>query len=86
MSVDVTTYTGERKPQPVRPVSARVRAAIARRDVTPPVGIYNRNWGAAAGDVATGVHMPLYTTALALAPDRQAPELVGRCSSDARDR
>jgi hypothetical protein len=47
------------------------------------VGIYNRNWGAAAGDVATGVHMPLYTTALALAPDRQAPELVGRCSSDA---
>lgn len=36
--------------------------------------------GAAVGDVATGIHMPLYTTALALAPDDQAPELVGRCS------
>ena len=60
-------------------MSARCRAAIVRKDVTPPVGIYNRNWGAAAGDVATGVHMPLYTTALALAPDHQAPELVGRC-------
>ena len=38
--------------------------------------------GAAAGDVATGIHMPLYTTALALAPDEQAPELVGRCSGN----
>lgn len=27
--------------------------------------------------------MPLYTTALALAPDEQAPELVGRCSGSA---
>jgi hypothetical protein len=39
--------------------------------------------GAAAGDVATGVHMPLYTTALALAPVHDAPELVGRCAGHA---
>lgn len=54
--------------QPFRPVSARCQVGLARRDVTPPVGIYNRNWGAAEGDVSTGVHMPLYTTALALGP------------------
>ena len=53
------------------PRSALLRLRLLRTD--------NRNWGAAAGDVATGVHRPLYTTALALAPDHQAPELVGRC-------
>ena len=67
MTVDLSLYSGERRPAPFRPVSARCRAGLARRDVTPPVGIYNRNWGAAAGDVATGIHMPLYTTGLALA-------------------
>lgn len=47
---------------------------VARRDITPPVGIYNRNWGAATGEVATGIHRPLTLTALALkrdAEDRQ---------------
>jgi hypothetical protein len=39
---------------------------VARRDITPPIGIYNRNWGAATGDVATGIHRPLTCTALAL--------------------
>ena len=39
---------------------------VARRDITPPIGIYNRNWGAATGDVAVGIHRPLTLTALAL--------------------
>lgn len=39
---------------------------VARRDITPPVGIYNRSWGAATTDVATGIHRPLTCTALAL--------------------
>jgi hypothetical protein len=39
---------------------------VARRDITPPIGIYNRNWGAATGDVAIGIHRPLTLTALAL--------------------
>lgn len=39
---------------------------VARRDITPPIGIYNRNWGAATSDVATGIHRPLTLTALAL--------------------
>ena len=44
---------------------------VARRNVTPPVGMYHRMWGAATGDRSTGVHRPLWATALALAPDRQ---------------
>ena len=39
---------------------------IARADITPPPGIYCRNWGAAAHDTARGVHRPLSLTAVAL--------------------
>ena len=38
---------------------------IEKRDITPKVGIYNRSWGAAASDVATGIHKPLFTSAMA---------------------
>jgi hypothetical protein len=48
----------------------------ARRDITPPVGIYNRNWGAAENDVALGIHCPLTVTALALREKAGAPPLV----------
>lgn len=41
------------------------RFGIARADVTPPVGIYHRMWGAATHERATGVHRPLTATALA---------------------
>jgi len=41
-------------------------AAVARRDITPPVGIYHRMWGAATHDHSTGIHRPLLATALAL--------------------
>ena len=41
---------------------------VARRDVTPPVGIYARSWGAATHDVAEGVHRPLTATAAVFAP------------------
>ena len=41
---------------------------VARRDVTPPVGIYARSWGAARHDVAEGVHRPLTATAAVFAP------------------
>lgn len=47
------------------------RAGIARGDITPPVGIYHRMWGAAKHDRSTGVHRPLTATALVLA---NAPE------------
>jgi len=40
------------------------RLGVARCDITPPVGIYHRMWGAATHDCATGVHRPLTATAL----------------------
>ena len=39
---------------------------VARRDITPPVGIYARNWGAATHEVAEGIHRPLTATALCI--------------------
>ncbi len=48
------------------PASFAGYVGVARRDVTPPVGIYNRMWGAAAHDTATGVHRPITATALAM--------------------
>ncbi|NKB71970.1 MAG: hypothetical protein GKR89_33250 [Candidatus Latescibacteria bacterium] len=36
-----------------------LRLGYARADITPPVGIYHRMWGAARHDAATGVHRPL---------------------------
>lgn len=43
------------------------RVGFSRKDITPPVGIRNRNWGAAKSDVATGVHRPFDLSVLALA-------------------
>ena len=43
------------------------RVGVAREDITPPVGINARNWGAATHDCATGVHRPLTLTALVIA-------------------
>ena len=53
----------------VRTPQSRCRAAISRCDITPPVGIYHRMWGAALHDRATGVHRPLEATLLWLEPD-----------------
>jgi hypothetical protein len=43
---------------------ARCRIGFAQADITPPVGIYHRMWGAALHDRATGVHRPLLATAV----------------------
>ena len=48
------------------------RFALAWADITPPVGIYHRMWGAATHDRSTGIHRPLLATALALAPTAQS--------------
>ncbi len=45
---------------------SRCKVGFARADITPPVGIYHRMWGAAKHDRATGVHRPLTATALCL--------------------
>src|SRR5262245_2165252 len=53
----------------------RCRAAIARCDITPPVGIYHRMWGAATHDRATGIHKPLLATLLWLEAIHYDPKL-----------
>ncbi|MFF3064180.1 hypothetical protein ACFVQ3_06460 [Oerskovia sp. NPDC057915] len=45
-------------------------AGVARRDVTPPVGIRARNWGPADWNASQGTHRAMTLTAIALA---QAP-------------
>ncbi|MEJ0103843.1 MAG: hypothetical protein WDO19_15350 [Bacteroidota bacterium] len=37
---------------------------VAQTDITPPQGIYSRNWGAAQYDVAEGIHQPLRLTCI----------------------
>lgn len=49
---------------------------IARGDITPPIGIYSRNWGAATHDTAESIHRPLTLTAMTLAPIGAGPTLV----------
>lgn len=58
---------------------SRCRAAVTRCDITPPIGIYHRMWGAALHDRATGVHRPLQATVLWLEPTAPAtgePQIV----------
>jgi hypothetical protein len=43
-----------------------LRFGRARADITPPVGVYHRMWGAARHDRATGVHRPLFGSVMAL--------------------
>lgn len=50
---------------------------VAVRDVTPPLGIYARSWGAALHDVMDGVHRPFNATAALFKPLKgDAPELA----------
>ena len=46
---------------------------VAREDVTPPVGIYARSWGAALHDTAEGIHRPLFLTAIAFGARGEEP-------------
>ncbi|MCC6512034.1 MAG: alkaline ceramidase, partial [Pirellulaceae bacterium] len=57
-------------------LSARI--GLARVDITPPIGVYARNWGAARHDMATSIHRPLTLTALTISSltDSQQPPLV----------
>jgi hypothetical protein len=68
--------TQSTKPRTFRHASFRGRIGIARTDITPPVGIYARNWGAAAHDVARAIHRPLTLTVMTLAASSGGPTLV----------
>src|SRR3984957_1842069 len=54
----------------------RGRIGLARRAITPPVGIYARAWGSAQHDVAEGVHRPLLATAMVFQSHSGATELI----------
>jgi len=57
--------------------NTRCRFGIAVRDVTPPIGVYARSWGAAMHDLADGVHRPCTATVAIFAPlDGDALTLV----------
>jgi hypothetical protein len=49
---------------------------VARSDITPPVGIYTREWGAATHSKAESIHRPLFLTALTLQSEPGGKPLV----------
>lgn len=56
---------------------SRCHIGFTRADITPPVGIYHRMWGAALHDCASGVHRPLTATAMCLTSlDRSSRQLI----------
>ncbi len=48
--------------------ASQVRFGTARTDITPPIGIYHRMWGAARHDQATGVHRALVGDVMVFGP------------------
>lgn len=65
-----------KQPRRFQHASFQGRIGIARVDITPPVGVYSRNWGAAKHDVADSIHRPLSLTVLALASSADAIPVV----------
>lgn len=49
------------------------RIGAAREEITPPVGIYAKNWGAAKHVVAEDIHRPLTVTAIAICEPGDEP-------------
>jgi len=49
---------------------------VARRDITPPIGIYARQWGAALHDVAEGIHRSLCVTVMSISDRIGNPPLI----------
>jgi hypothetical protein len=56
----------QQQPQQFNHSSFTGKVGVARVDITPPIGIYCRNWGAAKHDVAAAIHRPLTLSALVL--------------------
>lgn len=49
---------------------------VSQKDITPPVGIFARNWGAATHDVAEGIHRPMTLTCVTFRQEQGTPPLV----------
>ncbi len=61
---------------PFRPAAFTGVIGVAQRDITPPVGIFARNWGAARHDVASGIHRPLMLVCTVFRSDDNGDPLV----------
>ena len=66
----------------LRTPTSLARVGIALADMTPPIGIYHRLWGAARHDRATGVHRPLVAAVLLFAPVTGQEPAVARVYLD----
>lgn len=49
---------------------------ISQKDITPPVDIYSRNWGAAKHDTAIGIHRPLKLSCTTFQVSQKAEKFV----------
>lgn len=53
---------------------------IARREITPPIGVYSRTWGAAQHDTAESIHRPLTLTVMTISTSDRSTPLVLACA------
>lgn len=60
----------------IRIPRTRARIGVARRDITPPVGIRAKNWGPADWERSEGAHRPFELTALAVIADDERPHVL----------
>jgi hypothetical protein len=66
------THLGDR----IRIPRTRARIGVARRDITPPVGIRAKNWGPADWERSEGAHRPFELTALAVVAGDERPRVL----------
>lgn len=60
----------------IRVPRSAVRVGVARRAITPPVGIRAKNWGPADWERSEGAHRPFTLTALALTGADERPRVL----------
>ncbi|WP_258132257.1 hypothetical protein [Microbacterium sp. MYb62] len=67
-----STMVGDR----IRIPRTRARIGVARRDITPPIGIRAKNWGPADWERSEGAHRPFELTALAVIGGDERPRVL----------
>lgn len=60
----------------IRIPRSALRVGVARRDISPPIGIRAKNWGPADWERSEGVHRPFELTALAMIGDDERPRVL----------
>ncbi len=70
----------QQQPKEFRHASFRGRFGIAQSDITPPVGVHSRTWGAAEHEVADSIHRPLTLTAMVIKSTERESPLVLICA------